>query len=352
MEPLVSIIIPFYNTDKKLFDRCINSVIEQEYRNIECIVVDDGSSEEYASFLQECFELDKRVRIYHKTNGGLGNTRNYGVSQARGKYIFFLDSDDFISPFAIQNGVDLAQKNNADVVIGCSVHVLPDEFREYKEKESKTIILNNRDDFIELTAHISGYKNPRFSCDNGNFGPSAWSKLVKRQIAEQVQFVNDKYWGEECLWCLSLFSLCEKVVIADIIWYNYVINPKSMIRKYAGDRSIEFTTRARQEYALAKQKWPECMQTAYYSVFYGLFNYVRTDICNPNNPRTKKERYQDFCTAISFDEFIEMVNNIRFDNEQRFIHKNIKELIMFFLKKNCKWAAFELLSLCNKRIRF
>ena len=352
MEPLVSIIIPFYNTDKKLFDRCINSVIEQKYSNIECIVVDDGSSEEYASFLHEYFEKDKRVRIYHKNNGGLGNTRNYGVSQARGEYIFFLDSDDFISPYAIQNGVNIAQKNNADVVIGCSLHVLPDEILEYKEKESKTIILTTREDFTELTAHVSGYKNPRFICNNGNFGPSAWSKLVNRQIAEQVQFVNDKYWGEECLWCLSLFNLCEKVVISDIVWYNYVINPQSMIRKYAGDRSIEFITRAKQEYALAKQNWPECMQTAYYCVFYGLFNYVRTDICNPNNLRSRKERYQDFCNSIAFDEFSDMVNNIRFDNEQRFIHKNIKELTMFLLKRKNKRAAFELLDICNKKIKF
>ncbi len=352
MEPLVSIIIPFFNTNKKLFERCIKSVINQKYCNIECIVVDDGSSEEYSSFLNEYFELDKRIRVYHKTNGGLGNTRNYGVSEARGDYVFFVDSDDFISPYAIQNGVDIAQRNNADVVIGCSVHAFPDELCEYKEKESNTIILTHRKEFTELTAHISGYKNPRFLCANGIFGPSAWSKLVRRQIAEQVPFVNDKYWGEEILWCLSLFNICEKVVIADIKWYNYVFNPQSMIRKYAGDRSIEFMTRAKQEFALAKKNWPEYMQIAYYCVFYSLFTYVRTDICNPNNTKSKKERYQDFCKAISFDEFNEMVKNISFDYELRFIHKTIKKLLMFLLKRKSKKAAFELLAVCNKRIKF
>lgn len=349
---LVSVIIPFYNTDKKLFDRCVRSVIDQKYKNIECIVVDDGSDETHAAFIKESTGSDNRIRIFHKENGGLGNTRNFGVSKASGEYVFFLDSDDYISPYAIQNGVNIAQKSNADVVIGCSVHVSPDEFCEYKEKESKIIILHQREDFVELAAHVSGYKNLRFICENGTVGPSACSKLVKRQIAEQIQFVNDKYWDEDNLWCLSLFNNCQKVVIADINWYCYVINPQSMIRKFAGDRSLEFVTRAKQEYSLAIQNWPECLQTAYYCVFYGLLNYVRTDVCNPNNSRSKKERYKDFCKAISFDEFNEMVSNISFNNEHRFIHKTVKKLLMFLLKRKSKKAAFDLLALCNKKLKF
>ena len=102
MEPvLVSVVIPFYNTDQKLFDRCIRSVIDQKYKNIECVVVDDGSDEAHAGILQGYTDIDSRVSIFRKENGGLGNTRNYGAAKASGEYVFFLDSDDYISPYAV-----------------------------------------------------------------------------------------------------------------------------------------------------------------------------------------------------------------------------------------------------------
>lgn len=80
----VSVIIPFYNIEKCLLDRSVDSVLHQIYPDFECLIVNDGSKEEYASFLDDYKEMDSRIRILYKENGGLGNTRNYGVSEARG----------------------------------------------------------------------------------------------------------------------------------------------------------------------------------------------------------------------------------------------------------------------------
>lgn len=353
MEPvLVSVVIPFYNTDQKLFDRCIRSVIDQKYKNIECVVVDDGSDEAHAGILQGYTDIDSRVSIFRKENGGLGNTRNYGAAKASGEYVFFLDSDDYISPYAVQNGVDIALKNDADVVIGGLLHIASNEKCEFQSEERNVIVLKERKDMADLVGHISGYRDNRFILENCSVGPSACAKLVRRSLLLKVPFVNDKYWDEDNLWCISLFDACSCVAIADINWYCYVINPQSMIRKYAGDRGVEFQTRAKQEHALIMDKWPGCEQAAYLNIFHGLMTYMRTDAANPNNPNSEDERYSGFCKAIAFDEFNSMVEDINFDFEHRFIHKTVKKLIVNSLKKQNKRSAFDLLCLCVRKLKF
>lgn len=97
---LVSIIVPVYNVEKYLKE-CIESIINQSFSNLEIILVDDGSTDESGNICDDFLNKDKRIKVFHKTNGGLSDARNYGINNSSGKYITFVDSDDLISPIFI-----------------------------------------------------------------------------------------------------------------------------------------------------------------------------------------------------------------------------------------------------------
>lgn len=113
---LVTIVIPVYGVEKYL-DRCVNSVVEQTYSNIEIILVDDESPDNCPSMCDAWAEKDHRIRVIHKKNAGLGMARNTGIENARGEYICFFDSDDYVEKNTIEKTIKLAMKQSAEIVI-------------------------------------------------------------------------------------------------------------------------------------------------------------------------------------------------------------------------------------------
>ena len=347
-----SIIVPFYNTSKIMMDRCIASVLKQTYSDFECLIVDDGSKEDNAVFLSDYEKKDARVKVFHKKNGGLGNTRNFGVSHAHGEYVFFLDSDDYISPHTLDVGIRLARDTDADMVIGGLIHVDANEEAPFQNNEKGIVTVETHEEKEALIMHFSGIKQEEYIMEVGATGTSACSRFVKREVVKEIQFENDKYWDEDDLWNISLVDRCNKIVIADICWYAYVINPNSMVRGFAGDRTKEFQIRAKQEYERIKKLWPNCMQGAYYHIWDGLLRYCRTDTFHPSNPNNSSERYSAFCKAMQFDHFREAISEIDFNYEKRIkyrlVKKTIKRLLLFRNKKPAYWV----LKKCIKRIKF
>lgn len=112
---LVSIVTPAYNCERFL-EKCINSLISQTYRHIEIIIVDDGSTDMTASIIRKYCKLDNRIKYYYQANGGASSARNYGISRANGKYLLFVDSDDYIDKDLVKKTVTIAEKNQSDVV--------------------------------------------------------------------------------------------------------------------------------------------------------------------------------------------------------------------------------------------
>ena len=95
-DPLISVIVPVYNIEKYL-ERCVNSIREQTYTNLEILLVDDGSTDSSGTICDKFAEEDNRVRVFHKENGGSSSARNLGIAEAKGEYLGFVDSDDYIS---------------------------------------------------------------------------------------------------------------------------------------------------------------------------------------------------------------------------------------------------------------
>ena len=115
VDGLVTVVLPIYNVEKQL-NRCIESVVNQTYKNIEIILVDDGSVDSCPAICDEWAKKDYRIRVIHKQNQGLGMARNTGIENANGEFICFFDSDDFIEPETIEKAYRRAKDENADIV--------------------------------------------------------------------------------------------------------------------------------------------------------------------------------------------------------------------------------------------
>ena len=113
---LVSIVLPVYNVEKYL-DRCIESVVGQTYSNLEIILVDDGSPDRCPQKCEEWAKRDKRIKVIHKANSGLGYARNTGIEYASGEYICFFDSDDYVAQDTIEKAYATAKTSNSDMVL-------------------------------------------------------------------------------------------------------------------------------------------------------------------------------------------------------------------------------------------
>ena len=115
--PLVSIIVPVYNTEKYICE-CLHSLIQQSYSHIEIIAVDDGSTDSSLSILNDISEKDNRLKVFSQPNQGVSATRNLALSEATGEYIMFVDSDDYIIKDTIENLLDCAYKEDGDIIQG------------------------------------------------------------------------------------------------------------------------------------------------------------------------------------------------------------------------------------------
>ncbi len=114
-QALISVIIPVYNVEEYLRE-CVDSVLCQTYGNFEIILVDDGSTDSSGEICDEYLEKDDRITVIHQINGGLSSARNSGLSEAEGKYLYFLDSDDYIADNSLETLVEIAEKDNSDIV--------------------------------------------------------------------------------------------------------------------------------------------------------------------------------------------------------------------------------------------
>ena len=116
MEPLVSVVIPVYKTEKYVI-KSVNSILAQTYKNLEVIIVDDGSPDACPKICDELKKTDERITVIHKENGGLSSARNAGIDAAHGEYILFLDSDDTREAYAIKEMAEKANDEKCDAVI-------------------------------------------------------------------------------------------------------------------------------------------------------------------------------------------------------------------------------------------
>lgn len=229
-EQLVTIVVPVYNVEKYL-NRCIESLVNQTYRNLEIILVDDGSPDNCPIICDEWADKDCRIKVIHKTNAGLGMARNSGIDCASGKYIFFFDSDDYVDVTIVEKCVLSARKHDSDVVIYGRCEVYEDGRCVPKE------VASEKDVFVKEEV-INDLLPAMFTYDMG-FGVSAWGKMFSLDTIRRfsLRFVSEReIISEDAYFSLEYFSNISKALIINECLYFYYKREDSLSRSFRLDR--------------------------------------------------------------------------------------------------------------------
>ena len=212
MNKLVSIIVPVYNVSTYLKE-CLDSLINQTYKNIEIILVDDGSTDDSFKICKSYADLDKRIKLFKKVNGGAASARNLALDKATGYYICFVDSDDYVELDYVHRLVEELEKNDADVAI-CSYSNL---------------------DKIKSTKYEYGIKEKIFTAEEyiENFltdwtSALMWNKIFKRELIGNIRFpvghkIDDEFFTYQCI------MKCKKIYFFNEFLYIYRLRQSSVM---------------------------------------------------------------------------------------------------------------------------
>lgn len=252
MNELISVIIPMYKVENYLIC-CLESVINQTYKNLEIILVDDGSPDLCGKIADDYAKKDKRIKVIHKENGGLSDARNVAIDIASGKYILFIDSDDFIPNYAINEMYKSLIDNRADICEG-------DMSITYNHSDNLTLseyecTVYNKIDALENLMYLNNFKN------------SAWCKLYKREVIGDIRFPKGKNY-EDLATTYKFFSNANKVVKINLRVYFYYQNRNGIMRsKYKSNRLIAIDF-AKEELDFCKKKFNCIVPAAKYRLAY------------------------------------------------------------------------------------
>lgn len=240
-QPLVSIILPVYNAQNHLA-RCVGSICAQTYRNIEIIILNDGSKDQSLPVCEEFRQKDPRILLVDKANSGVSDTRNLGLKLASGKYVEFVDSDDYLDPDFTERLVAAAEENEADFVIAPYKMVIPagaskpEQVLDKIQDELGVMSVARPPEVREYGFLPAGvYDKDTFALrlmdkPASYFYSVLWNKLYRRDIlnGNDIQFVSEMRWAEDLVFNLRYIQYAERFVAIDKPGYYYVQNPQSI----------------------------------------------------------------------------------------------------------------------------
>ena len=223
---LISIIVPVYNMEQYL-ERCMNSIWQQTYTNLEIILVDDGSTDQSPQMCDDYARKDNRIKVVHKQNGGLSDARNAGLAIASGAYIGYVDSDDWIEPDMYERMYQACVEHDAQVAVCRYAQVYKDHVVQggngkvtaFEREELLRIYIGGDDDYVIYN--------------------SVWSKLFAREVVEGVQFPKGRN-SEDIMYTTKAFCKADRGVYIDTCLYDYVLDRDgSIMNVKRGERMFQ-----------------------------------------------------------------------------------------------------------------
>lgn len=242
-EVIVTVVIPVYKV-KETIEKCINSVLKASCNNIEIVLVDDGSPDECPNICDKYCKEYSNVQCIHKENGGLSSARNAGIRVANGKYIMFLDSDDYVDIDGFRSIVKVAKENYCDIIT----------YDALKHVSNTTIIMKHRSKDGVI---VSGEKYILKEAHEGIVYP-AWISLYKLSFIRDNSF---EFWEgmlhEDIDFCFRVFLRADSILYTKIIVYHYIIREHSITTGINKNRNVDDTIKIFRKYKtiLKSENW-------------------------------------------------------------------------------------------------
>ena len=230
MQPLVTVIIPIYKVEQYL-RRCVDSVLQQSYTRLEIILVDDGSPDSCGSICDKYAQANPRIRVIHKTNGGLSSARNAGLDIMTGEYVMFVDSDDYIAPYCVEYLVNLVEKFSVQLAIGNYAQTSSSQYEFGRELLSSDSLEpdshGQQERGVELLSGRCAIER-QFGRNSVQY-VSSCAKLYARSLFSQLRFPEGLVHEDEGTTYKTLYA-CDKVVVSQRVVYAYYYNPESITK--------------------------------------------------------------------------------------------------------------------------
>lgn len=300
-QPKISVIVPVYKTEG-LLDRCVESIVGQTYKNLEIILVDDGSPDNCPAMCDEWAEKDSRIRVIHKENGGVSSARNAALDIATGDYIGFVDSDDWIEPEMYSSLIQKISESGKNIAL-CSYYAVEISGERYERRCVVDKEVLDKDDYF------------RFIVLGGD-GGYIWNRLYDADILKEVRFDEDIWYSEDLLFNFKTAQKSNGAAVLDKAEYNYV---QKRIREQAwimDDHSFDSMTAF--EIMLSYKDIPEdvydCCLRGYAAAAFTLLSGVLTN-------EKYFYKYDDIRSAIlNFKKRILVQKNIRLSIREKCLH--------------------------------
>lgn len=245
---LVSVIVPVYNSQQYI-DRCFVSILSQKHKNIELIVVDDGSVDESGSICDKYAHKDKRVKVIHQNNQGVSKARNLGLDISKGDFIMFVDSDDEITENSVGILLRASLDTRADIVTGSDEHVL--------STSEKGVRIHHRTGLPKIYNNVD---HMRYFLNSSEM--SAWARLYRANTLKDVRFNEELKINEDRLFIYHAFTKASKIAYIDDVAYRYHIIPGSASRSGFSASYFDMKTVADSIDSNVKEIYPELSSEA------------------------------------------------------------------------------------------
>ena len=227
-KPLISIIVPVYNVEKYMH-RCLDSILGQTYTNLEIILVDDGSPDNSGKYCDEYASLDNRVSVIHKANGGLSDARNTGIDRSTGRYIMFVDSDDYIALNMVEMMYNALEENDADLSV-CNFKYVSDDGTKVYDNSNLPI----KDECISPECFL---KEKLFN-NKYHYWIISSCKLYKKELFNNIRFEKGKIHEDEFI-IHKIIIQCNKIACVSDMLYFYVQRDGSIMHSVGSVKELD-----------------------------------------------------------------------------------------------------------------
>lgn len=244
--PLISVILPVYKVEDRL-EKCVESVLNQSYQNIEVILVDDGSPDRCGEICDSFAQKDRRVKVIHQENGGLSAARNSGIENAAGEYLAFVDSDDYVAEDFISFLYTLLSENGAEIS-ACGNAVVHASGRIEADRDVSIKVMDSREALRRM-------------CYNDLFYVTTWDKLYKRSLFDGIRFPEGKLF-EDTGTTYKLVDRAEKIVSCREVKYYYIYDATSITNCAFHEKKLDYVEMADNMASFIEEKYPDLKRGA------------------------------------------------------------------------------------------
>ncbi len=341
MKPLISFVVPVYRAEKYL-KKCVDSILKQNCENMEIILVDDESPDTSGEICDEYAKMDQRIKVIHQKNTGQGRARNTGTENAAGKWLMFIDDDDWLEEGTLSGYFSYLKDDDTDILVFAKRDVFENHSEERKLSDfPDMLVFETENDRRELQLNMLNFFRPyKFPLYKIPF-VTPWGKFIRRTFWEENKLGFIDGYGEDRPCLLKAYSHARKVLFFNEIIYNYRIHQSTM-RRYLPDAidRYQLSLKTIHDFVDKYHHGDEEFLKELYHTDAAYFSYaIVQDYCHVDNPESYMERRRRYFKALQKPVFRKAV----FKADKSCLPFDRKVLLLLVMTR-----SFMLLDLVNK----